>query len=229
MSDSISVLLESLLKAQAEFPPIERLVTGQAGPRKYKYADLSDIMNAVREPLARHGLLVTHEVLTVDTQTAVRTTLRHVSGESISTAIPINAALPPQQVGSAITYMRRYGLCALLAIVTEDDDDGQHSAPARAPVPAPKHTATKKLSDAQREVLQAAVTAHADRLCEFDEIDTPEKIAELEEVQTQIKLAAMASLGVERADLTQAHYTQLLDAFKRAERVDGVVVIGEMA
>ena len=42
----------------------------------------------------------------------------------------------PQKMGSAITYARRYGLCAMLGIVGEEDDDGQRATPAQELPPA---------------------------------------------------------------------------------------------
>jgi hypothetical protein len=53
------------------------------------------------------------------------TTLRHISGESISGVYPVNPVKnDPQSIGSALTYSRRYSLMAMLGIVADDDDDG---------------------------------------------------------------------------------------------------------
>ncbi len=122
-SESLSKLLGALFKARADFPTIERGCTGQLGLRKYKYANLGDIMAAIQGPLQANDLQIIHQC----DGSSVGTTLFHSSGEWISTAITIDTDAAPQAVGSAITYMRRYGLCALLSIVTEDDDDGRRA------------------------------------------------------------------------------------------------------
>ena len=55
---------------------------------------------------------------------ALETRLTHVdTGEYLaSTAIVPLPKADPQGLGSAITYARRYALCAILGIITEDDD-----------------------------------------------------------------------------------------------------------
>jgi hypothetical protein len=65
----------------------------------------------------------------------LRTELLHTPGQWIASEFPLVAPLDrPQILGSAITYARRYSICALLGLAAEDDD-GQaaevHSA-ARA-------------------------------------------------------------------------------------------------
>jgi hypothetical protein len=89
-------------------------------------------MDEVRPILAKHGLTVIQGMTVphTDDNGAVRsfvleTMLLHKSGEFLT-----NAAVMPvskndaQGVGSAITYGRRYGVSALLALATDEDDDG---------------------------------------------------------------------------------------------------------
>lgn len=85
------------------------------------YMILEDILAAVRQPLAAKGLCV---VQTFEGEN-LKTTLFHVSGESISSLVPLKQERPgPQAFGSVITYNRRYALCSLLGIADVDDDDG---------------------------------------------------------------------------------------------------------
>ena len=89
---------------------------------EYKYITLDEIWAVLRPILTKHGLIV---VNTMD-GAMLKTSLVHAeSGEEVSCAFPINVNQPPQQLGSAFTYARRYALCALLQIVADKDDDGE--------------------------------------------------------------------------------------------------------
>jgi hypothetical protein len=68
--------------------------------------------------------------------------LLHESGESLTASLPINGATP-QQIGSSLTYMRRYLLGCMTGVVTDDDDDGQQAQQAATKrKPAPRQQAT---------------------------------------------------------------------------------------
>jgi hypothetical protein len=138
-SESIAKLAEALSKAQGSFvnPPRNRnvvvaLKTG--GSYQFAYATLDGIMDMVRGPLASNGLAVTHSLGTDAEGPVCETCLMHSSGEWIATQIPVivTDGADAQKWGSAITYARRYGVCSLLGIAAEEDDDGNaacgHSA-----------------------------------------------------------------------------------------------------
>ncbi len=127
----------ALAAAQGEFPPIEKsktvTVTTKTG-RSYTfaYAPLDSILGTVRPVLAKHGLAVT-QLLTArdDGQPALETRILHSSGEQMGGVFPLPAAvamMTAQEIGSLLTYLRRYALVALLGIATEEDDDGNHAA-----------------------------------------------------------------------------------------------------
>lgn len=104
---------------------------------KNKYASLDAIVENVRPILAAHGLAVTQSSEAVGEGKAlnVYTTLIHESGEFLTSCayVPI-AKQDAQGAGGALTYGRRYSIAALLALATEEDDDGNAAsrAPARA-------------------------------------------------------------------------------------------------
>lgn len=102
-----------------------------AGPMKYKYATLGAVLDEVRPKLRAEGLTMTQ----VPTDFGVFTTIFHKSGQWISFP-PLNirpAGGTPQNVGSAISYARRYSILSICNLATEDDDG--HAA-AVAPRPA---------------------------------------------------------------------------------------------
>ena len=93
---------------------------------KSRYASLGAIINAVRAPLAAQGISAVQTVSNDGGSVGVTTTLLHSSGEwmaeTIWSALPDRATV--QQLGSSITYLRRYSLAAITGIVGEEDDDG---------------------------------------------------------------------------------------------------------
>jgi hypothetical protein len=96
---------------------------------KSKYATLENVVNTVREPLHKNGLSFS-QFPTGENELA--TILMHNSGEWIkATAKMTPKDASPQGQGSAITYLRRYALSAILGLATEEDDDG--NAASKAP------------------------------------------------------------------------------------------------
>lgn len=102
---------------------------------KSKYATLPEIRNLVTPILAKQGLYVTQFVH----GELLKTFVTHApSGRSLyaDTNLMMDKATPQGQ-GSAITYARRYALCAMLNIAANEDDDG-HAAEKPKPKSEPK-------------------------------------------------------------------------------------------
>src|SRR5690606_36854591 len=97
---------------------------------KYKYADLNDVQEALFPLLAEYGLTWTTAPTLTPNGFALHYSLRHASGEAIEGDYPLPSGTP-QEIGSAITYARRYALCAVtgLAPVGDDDDGAAASRP----------------------------------------------------------------------------------------------------
>jgi hypothetical protein len=94
-----------------------------------RYSTLAACLDACRNQLADNGLAVIQTVQADnDGMMHLFTRLVHgMSGEWIESDYPIICALDnPQAVGSALTYARRYSLCAIIGIASEDDD-GEHA------------------------------------------------------------------------------------------------------
>lgn len=129
-SDSIANLAKSLAIAQGQ---MGGAVKGKANPFfKSVYADLSSVVDAIRDPLSANGLSfvqVTHP--SERNEVIIETVLMHESGEWLSgtLAMPVSKA-DAQGYGSAITYAKRYGLQGLLGVPSEDDD-GNAAAKAK--------------------------------------------------------------------------------------------------
>lgn len=111
--------------AQADLPNPKKTHTANAGSYRYSYAPLSEVVDAVRKPLATAGLSYTQIVQQHEaTGITLVTMLMHKSGQWICSQYPLPKGLNSQDMGKAITYARRYSLCAILGIAAEDDDDG---------------------------------------------------------------------------------------------------------
>ena len=120
-SDSIIELAKALNKAQAEFKPAKK--SGFNPFHKNKYSDLSDIIDSIRNPLAKYGLSYCQFPIGNNNEYGVETILMHSSGEWLSEKIMLKPKeINPQAAGSAISYARRYALQGILGIPTEDDD-----------------------------------------------------------------------------------------------------------
>jgi hypothetical protein len=120
-SEQINELIGALAKAQGEICPA---IKDSANPFfKSKYADLSSVMNACKEPLSKNGLAVLQTTDYKEGQLFLLTTLAHSSGQWMRSLLPVvTEKNNAQGIGSAITYMRRYALSAMVGITGEDDD-----------------------------------------------------------------------------------------------------------
>lgn len=130
-SDSIGKLAEGLAKVQKD---IEKAHASATNPfYGSDYADLSACWDACRQPLAENGFAIIQTTHGKE----LKTTLAHKSGEWISGMTPlIMGKQDMQQLGSAITYARRYGLCAIVGI-SPADDDGNAAIKSKAKPKAP--------------------------------------------------------------------------------------------
>jgi hypothetical protein len=124
MSLDIKDIIKALSNAQAEFPPIPKTQTNPY--YKKKYADLSTIIHNIKNVMNKNGLAFTQTIIPNNDSVIVKTTLFHISGQFINSTISVKleGKKDPQALGSAITYLRRYSLSAIIGVASEDDDDG---------------------------------------------------------------------------------------------------------
>jgi hypothetical protein len=92
----------------------------------YKYVDLNQIIEKLTPLLREEGLVLTQPILDGSVITIIEDAKN--ADDSISSEIPLPLNLDPQKLGSAITYFRRYTLVSLLALTSEEDDDGASSS-----------------------------------------------------------------------------------------------------
>lgn len=139
MSDHTS-LAAALAAFQANLPTIgkgetAKVQTKDGGSYSYSYADLADVSAFVLPLLAKQGLSFAARPAYDGDRFVLAYQLLHTSGESLDGAYPLPNATP-QQVGSAITYARRYCLCAVTGVAPDDDDDGQAAQQSSTSTPS---------------------------------------------------------------------------------------------
>lgn len=143
-SESTGEIMAALIEVQSELPSFPK----NAKAYGYKYTDLDLIISTIRPILHKHGLGLLHSVgggkdgagLTLTTRIFSKSeyiedtvTLPAINGEKTKT----NAA---QTIGMSITYMRRYMICAMLGITSDEDVDANgfdRQQPRNTPAPQP--------------------------------------------------------------------------------------------
>lgn len=114
-------LYKALAGFQSEVPVLHKDTTGYG----YSYTDLPEIVRVITPILNKHGLAYTQLL----NGNELKTIVFHVeSGENIESITPIpdenlKGMNKFQVLGSAITYIRRYSLSAMLGLVTDKDMD----------------------------------------------------------------------------------------------------------
>ena len=123
-SEHINEIAKALSEFQSNLPRIEKDANVNLGKYSFRYAPLETIVQAIKPLLKQTGLSFLH----VMNDSILECVILHSSGQCINTGgIAIKMSNKMQDMGSSMTYARRYTLCAALGIVAEDDDDGNSS------------------------------------------------------------------------------------------------------
>lgn len=142
-TETVAQISKALAEAQAEMSNPTKGRTARVKSDKadytYQYADLATVLEAVRPALSKHGIALIQDPVVSPPEVirdgdrvwriaylVMTTRLMHVSGEWIENELrsEINPEERVQTLGSAITYLRRYALQALVGVTAEEDDDG---------------------------------------------------------------------------------------------------------
>lgn len=128
-----SGLNEALADLQTQLPHIAKNNTANAGTYKYNYADLAEISRQLLPLMGKLGLSFTAKpTLNAQGKFVLAYKLRHVSGEFDDGEWPLPERGSPQEMGSAVTYARRYCLCAVTGLAPDNDDEDAVLAEAAA-------------------------------------------------------------------------------------------------
>ena len=207
-------LAAALAKFQAEMPVVPKshtakVPTKSGGSYSYTYADLADVTEAAMPLLAKHALAYAAEPDVTERGLVLRGVLMHDSGEERTGTLPLSGNTP-QELGSSITYMRRYLLGCLTGIVTDDDDDASlaQKAATKRQAPAQRRQASPPAEMAQGEgITKAQSTAlHA----AFNDAGITARDGRLDYCRNLIGRAISTS-----NELTKAEASRVIEALKQ--------------
>lgn len=143
-SENFGELAAALAKAQGE---MENPAKDAENPFFHnKYADMASGLNVIRPALSKHGLCVVQVTRMDDDFLMLDTRLIHASGQWIEATYPVcKFPAEQQKAGSALTYVRRYSLFALVGIAGEAEDDGNEAS--KKPTESPKRPPPRQQRD----------------------------------------------------------------------------------
>lgn len=128
----MSELTKALIGFHKAVDKIEKNARANYG----KFADLANVLSTVTPALHANGLAITQTFL----DDSLVTTLHHTSGETLSSTCKLvicDGRHMTQEWGKAVTYQRRFSICAILGVVADmDTDDIPDLPPSTSQAPA---------------------------------------------------------------------------------------------
>jgi hypothetical protein len=235
MSDNLA---SALALVQTKLPLIAKhqtaTVKSEKGSYTYDYADLADVSEQILPLLGDAGLAWTcRPTLNADGKFVLSYSLIHLSGERVDGEYPLPSSGTPQAMGAAISYARRYCLCAVTGVAPKGDDNDAADQP--------------KTRTAQRQNRPAARTEDTapvpQRTAQRAKVDGPPLPGDdephlLSSKQRGMMLALFDKAGIEDRDerlditrriigrldldtankLTTAEASQVIDQLQKAEK-----------
>lgn len=123
-SEKLDKFMPAFLKFQKKCEPPKMDSSVEHSGRKYKYASLKAVCDAI-DPVLHENDLSYRFQKPVGGKMLI-TTLEHVpSGQFLKTYWDLHSGTRPQDQGSEQTYGKRYSITLLTGVVAEEDDDGQ--------------------------------------------------------------------------------------------------------
>jgi hypothetical protein len=121
-------MLEKIARIQDKIGKLTKDTKGY----NYKYFDINQLLEKLQPLLREEGLVITQPINNGYVQSILsdeKEPKNHIVSE-----IKLPENVKPQDLGSAITYYRRYSLVSLLALEAEDDDGAKATkkAPTRS-------------------------------------------------------------------------------------------------
>lgn len=153
-------LNKKFMQVLNEVPNFNTDETANAGSRTYKYLNLATLLKNIKPIFKKYDLAFSQRV-TFDgtgdgrqTLGTVETIIFDENEQQVVCKYPLFVTGDPQQVGSAITYARRYSLTTVLGIFPDKDDDGSYAKQqydnADRPIGADQYATLVKAMDAHQ-------------------------------------------------------------------------------
>lgn len=155
-----SNLSKKFMQVLNEVPNFSTDETANAGSRTYKYLNLATLLKNIKPIFEKYDIAFSQRV-TFDgtgdgrqTLGTVETIIFDENEQQTVCEYPFFVTGDPQQVGSAITYARRYSLTTVLGIFPDKDDDGGYAKQkfdtADRPIGADQYATLVKAMDAHQ-------------------------------------------------------------------------------
>lgn len=142
-----------------------------------KFASLAACEAVVRPRLADHGVMY-RQTCARDDGGSWLVTIAYGKGEEVEMSrVPlVIVGSDPQKQGSALTYAKRYGLCAAFGLAGEEDDDGNAATEATRGAQKPRkqqpRASTSTPPKPQQASTEAPVASDGDAALSADDMDT---------------------------------------------------------
>lgn len=193
-SNEVNNIFSAQISMQSELQDIGKDSKGYG----YSYTSFESLVRYLRPLLTKHGLGFIQTSTTEGDRIGVTTRLIHKSGEWVEDTftVPLVALAKMndyQVAGSAITYLKRYGLSAIVGIASDEDADAHGEQ-----VTTPQNTSKPVPSKASDDDKKLAWTAFSNKckqhgvdpmkFLEKDGIDMKDKAKVYEVVRKYLKL-----------------------------------------
>ena len=119
-SEQLNELISALLKV--DIKNVKKDATAKGKNFSYDYATLDNVIYVSKDELTKNGLVF---IQGTNVDNVLVSRIFHTSGQWIETETKLIGATDMQQLGSAITYARRYAQLSMLNLSTTEDDDAQ--------------------------------------------------------------------------------------------------------
>ena len=136
------------------------------GAFKARYVTLDVLLDSVKATLSEYNLALRQVLISEDGKIGVQTTFLHIDGTVFDAGRLLVKAdsLTAQQVGSALTYIRRQSIQTACGISTDLDDDGASASSYKASQ-APSQAAAPKSNAPWYSFLTAMEAERAHQYC----------------------------------------------------------------
>lgn len=152
-----SSLNKKFMQVLNEVPNFSTDETANAGSRTYKYLNLATLLKNIKPIFEKHDIAFSQKVTFDGTGDGrqilgtIETVIFDENEQQVVCSYPFFVTGDPQQVGSAITYARRYSLTTVLGIFPDKDDDGGYAKQkfdtADSPISADQYATLVKAMD----------------------------------------------------------------------------------
>jgi len=220
-SESINELATALAKAQGQMTAAR--MDAENPFLHNHYADLGNVIQAAKKPLADNGLSYSQHPELNGGAVTITTILMHSTGQWIESTITLGLSegkgmSQAQQMGSVITYLRRYSLSAILGIYADEDKDGNdektpsngkaHATTAPVTLPTNSKAQPAALNGKPAVITEAKVEAAQAR------VETPVS----DELAQAMNLTTSGKNAVCYGDITTGKLAYMVNAMLDADR-----------